>query len=43
MKITGPTPLQTERLKAFTDMRDRYAGRDGIVFVHHVPPSKARP
>ena len=34
------TPLQPDRLKAFTDMRDRYVGRDGIVFVHYVPPSK---
>ena len=35
-----PTPLQADRLKVFTDMRDRYGGRDGIVFVHSVPPSK---
>ena len=35
-----PTPLQDDRLKVFTDMRDRYVGRDGIVFVHYVPPSK---
>ena len=27
------TELQPERLKAFNDMRDRYEGRDGIVFV----------
>ena len=35
-----PTPLQADRLGAFTEMRDRYVGRDGIVFVHYVPPSK---
>ena len=35
-----PTPLQPDRLKVFTDMRDKYVGRDGIVFVHYVPPSK---
>ncbi len=34
-----PTPLQEDRLKVFTDMRDRYVGRDGIVFVHYIPPS----
>ena len=33
-----PTPLQPDRLRAFTDMRDRYVGRDGIVFVRYVPP-----
>jgi len=35
-----PTPLQPDRLKAFTDMRDKYVGREGITFVHYVPPSK---
>ena len=35
-----PTPLQPEKLKAFTDLRDKYVGRDGIVFVHYVPPSR---
>ncbi len=35
------TELQADRLKAFTDMRDRYVGRDGIVFVHYIPPSRA--
>ena len=28
------TELQTEKLKSFEEMRDRYVGRDGIVFVH---------
>jgi putative heme iron utilization protein len=28
------TELQSEKLKAFEEMRDRYVGRDGIVFVH---------
>ena len=27
------TELQPEKLKAFNDMRERYEGRDGIVFV----------
>ena len=27
------TELQPEKLKAFNDMKDRYEGRDGIVFV----------
>ena len=36
----NPTPLQPEKLKAFTDLRDKYVGRDGIVFVHYVPPSR---
>ena len=27
------TELQTERLKAFEEFRDRYVGREGIVFV----------
>ncbi len=35
-----PTPLQPDRLKTFTDMRDRYVGRDGIEFIHYIPPSK---
>lgn len=37
----NPTPLQPERLKAFTDLRGRYEGRDGIVFVHYIPPSRS--
>lgn len=28
------TELQQEKLKVFEAMRDRYVGRDGIVFVH---------
>ena len=28
------TELQSEKLKSFEEMRDRYVGRDGIVFVH---------
>ncbi len=36
-----PTELQQERLKVFTDMRDKYVGKDGIVFVHYVPPSRS--
>lgn len=36
-----PTPLQPERLKVFTDMRDRYVGRKGIEFLHYVPPSES--
>jgi putative heme iron utilization protein len=35
-----PTPLQPDRLQVFTDMREKYVGRDGIVFVHYVPPSR---
>ena len=27
------TELQAEKLRAFEDMRDKYVGRDGIVFV----------
>ena len=37
----NPTPLQPERLKAFTDLREQYEGRDGIVFVHYIPPSRS--
>ena len=36
-----PTPLQAEKLKVFTNMRDTYVGRDGIEFVHYVPPSSS--
>ena len=28
------TELQEEKLKVFHDMRDKYVGRDGIIFVH---------
>ncbi len=28
------TELQPEKLKEFNDMRDKYVGRDGIIFVH---------
>ena len=28
-----PTAFQPERLRLFEDFRDRYAGRDGVVFV----------
>ena len=28
------TELQPEKLKQFHDMRDKYVGRDGIIFVH---------
>jgi hypothetical protein len=36
-----PTPLQHDRLKVFTDMREKYEGRDGIIFVRYIPPQKA--
>jgi putative heme iron utilization protein len=31
------TELQPERLEAFERMRDRYVGREGIVFVRRTP------
>ena len=31
------TELQMDRLKAFEDFRDRYVGREGIVFVRRTP------
>ena len=33
------TELQADRLKAFTDMRERYVGRDGVIFVRRTPPA----
>ena len=35
------TELQTERLKAFEEFRDRYVGREGIVFVRRPSQSGA--
>ncbi len=34
------TELQPEKLQAFNDMRARYEGREGIVFVKHRPQQK---
>ena len=31
------TELQPERLQVFEDFRDRYVGRDGVVFVRRAP------
>ena len=33
------TELQPEKLKEFHDMRDKYVGRDGIIFVHRAAQS----
>jgi hypothetical protein len=33
------TELQPERLKAFTVMREKYVGRDGVIFVRRTPPT----
>ena len=35
------TELQPEKLQAFEDFRDRYLGRDGIVFVRRPAPSSS--
>ena len=37
----NPTPFNPERLRAFTSMRDRFVGRDGIEFVPYVPPTES--
>ncbi len=33
--------LQPEKLKAFNDMRDKYVGRDGVIFAHRAAQTSA--